>query len=57
MKSSGNTQEEEALSRMCLRPVGVIRNRVVEPSLVADSGDLKCRGTVETLREELNEIT
>ena len=57
MKPSGNTQEEEALSRMCLRPVGVIRNRVEEPSLVADSGDLKWRGTVETMREELRVIS
>jgi tRNA-Thr(GGU) m(6)t(6)A37 methyltransferase TsaA len=42
---------------MCLRPVGVIRNRIEEPSLVVDSGDLKWRGKVETLREERRVIS
>lgn len=52
MESAANTKEGGASSPICLRLVGVVRNRIEEPSLVAEAGDLKWRGKVDTLREE-----
>lgn len=58
MELSGNVQKGEPLPEMWLRPVGVVRNRIKEPSLVAESGDLELRAKVEKeAREERRVIS
>ena len=52
MIPEAEAQQGETPPQMRLRPVGVVRNRIAEPSLVAESGDLEWRTTVERAREE-----
>ncbi len=47
----------EGTPQMLLRPVGVVRNKIEKPSLVADSGDLEWRAKVAQVREEQNVIS
>jgi len=56
-KPSGKGAESEDFPDMLLRPVGVVRNKVEKPSLVADSGDLEWRAMVAQGREEQNAVS
>jgi hypothetical protein len=40
-------KEGEQLPRMILRPVGVVKSKITESSLVVKSGDLDWRGALE----------
>lgn len=57
MGLSGNTQEGETAPEMKLRPVGMVRSNLNEPSLVAESGDLEWRARVARARERQNAIS
>ena len=56
-KPSGKGTESEGFPEMQLRPVGVVKNGIKEPSLVAEAGDLEWRANLEKAREERNAIS
>lgn len=47
----------EGLPEMLLRPVGIVRNEIKEPSLVAESHDLKWQAKKEEAKEKRNVIS
>jgi tRNA-Thr(GGU) m(6)t(6)A37 methyltransferase TsaA len=47
----------ERLPRMTLRPVGVVKSKIKEPSLVVKSGDLDWRGALEDAKKERRAIS
>lgn len=47
----------EGLPRMTLRPVGVVKSKIKEPSLVVKSGDLDWRGALEDAKKERSAIS
>lgn len=51
MKSSRDAKRSET-SRMWLRPVGLVRSTIKEPSLAVESGDLQWRAKVEDAKRE-----
>ena len=57
MAKARKAQKGEGTPQMRLRPVGVVRNRIEKPSLVADSGDLEWRAKVAQGREEQDAIS
>ena len=57
MKPSGEVQKSKGLPEMQLRPVGVVRSPLKEPSLVADSGDLEWRPQIAGARESRGVIS
>jgi tRNA-Thr(GGU) m(6)t(6)A37 methyltransferase TsaA len=57
MARTREAQKAEGAHQMLLRPVGVVRNKVEKPSLVADSGDLEWRAKVAQGREEQNVVS
>ena len=52
MESSASTQEGPAFPEMRLRPVGVVRNKAEEPSLVVGPTGLEQRKNAQTRRQE-----
>ena len=38
-----------------LRPVGIVRNKVKEPFLTAGDSDIKMKGEIDTVREEIRQ--
>lgn len=56
MKSSRDAKRGET-SRMWLRPVGLVRSSMKEPSLAAESGDLEWRAKAEDARSERSGIS
>jgi len=56
-KRVSESARSKGLTEMTLRPVGVVRNRINEPSLVAESGDLEWRATVEKAKKEQGTIS
>jgi len=46
------TKKGEGLSEMTLRPVGIVRSKIKEPSLVVKSGDLDWRAALEDAKKE-----
>ncbi len=54
---SGNGTKGQDFPQMELRPLGVVRNRIKEPSLVAEAGDLEWRGKIAKARQERNAIS
>jgi len=57
MARARKAQKGEGTPQMLLRLVGVVRNEVKKPSLVADSGDLEWRAKVAQVSEEQNVIS
>jgi tRNA-Thr(GGU) m(6)t(6)A37 methyltransferase TsaA len=57
MAGAKKAQRGEDTPQMLLRPVGVVRNALKKPSLVADSGDLEWRPKVAQGREEQDAIS
>jgi len=51
------SEQSKDPTEMRLRPVGVVRNQISEPSLVAESGDLEWRATVEKAEKEQGAIS
>jgi len=57
MKPSRKTQKSKGLPEMQLRPVGVVKSPLKEPSLVANSGDLERRPGVTRAAENRRVIS
>lgn len=57
MELSENESKGEPIYDMLLRPVGVVRSPLKEPSLVANSGDLEWRSRVARARESRRVIS
>lgn len=56
-RSVSESIQSKDLTEMRLRPVGVVRNQISEPSLVADSGDLEWRAMVKKVKKEQGAIS
>ena len=57
MNRSADTEERKAVLAMQLRPVGVVRSPLKEPSLVASSGDVERRSGVARATESRRVIS
>ena len=57
MAKARKEQKGEGIPQMLLRPVGVVRNEVKKPSLVADSGDLEWQANMVQARSELGGLS